>query len=126
NNHHYTTPSHFSTGEGYFLKSEEVQWYWRRYLRDEADGSHPYASPLRADDHNGLPPALVITAEHDPLRDEGEAYGEALRAAGVDAVIARYEGMFHSSLSFLADLDAAGTGTEWIGDALLGALVAGA
>ena len=94
------------------------------HTQEHVDRKDPMLSPLYAPDLSGLPPALVITAEHDPLRDEGEAYGEALRAAGVDAVIARYEGMFHSFLSFLADLDAAVTAKEEIGDALRGALVA--
>ena len=124
-NYDFTTPSHVNTGEGYFLKSEEVQWYWRRYLANpDVDGSHPYASPLQASDHSRLPPALVITAEHDPLRDEGEAYGAALRAAGVDAVVTRYDGMFHSFLSFLKDLDPAVTAKEEVGAALRGTLVA--
>jgi len=99
------TPSHRTTGEGYFLKSEEVMYYWGQYLSDPGEGDNPYASPLRAPDLHGLPPALIVTAENDPLRDEGEAYGSALLAAGVAVTVTRYEGQFHSFLSFLAVLD---------------------
>lgn len=112
------TESHRNTGEGYFLKSAEVMYYWGEYLADPADGAHPYASPLRAPDLRDLPPALVITAEFDPLRDEGEAYGAALRGAGVPVVVHRYDGMFHSFLSFLSVLDAASTAMAEIGSAL--------
>jgi acetyl esterase len=108
------TPSHRGTGPGYFLKSEEVQWYWKRYLGD-ADPTDPYASPSHATDLSGLPPTLIVTAEHDPLRDEGEAYGAALAAAGVDVTVTRYDGVFHSFLSFLAVLDEALAARDQIG-----------
>jgi len=120
--HSADTPSHRSTGEGYFLKSAEVMWYWDQYLTGPADGANPYASPLRAESVVGLPPALIITAEYDPLRDEGEAYGQRLREAGVPTTVHRYEGMFHSFLSFGGVLDAADAATAEIADALRAAL----
>jgi acetyl esterase len=92
-------PSYTENAEGYFLTAAGMHWFWSHYLGPDGDGSHPHASPIRADDHSGLPPAVVITAEYDPLRDEGEAYGEALRAAGVPVTVRRYDGMIHGFVS---------------------------
>jgi acetyl esterase len=90
-NHDYTTASYREDRQGYFLTEEKMRFFWSSYLGDESDGSHPYASPLRAPSLAGLPAALVITAGYDPLRDEGEAYALRLRDAGVAVRISRYE-----------------------------------
>ena len=89
------TASYETNGEGYMLTKDSMIWFFDHYLGDSADRQHPYISPLREDDLAGLPPATIITAEFDPLRDEGEAYGEKLRAAGVDTLVKRFDGMIH-------------------------------
>ncbi|WP_158839857.1 alpha/beta hydrolase [Saccharothrix deserti] len=84
-----------------------VAWYWSHYLASPDDGLNPLVSPLLAEDLTGLPPALVITAEHDPLRDEAEHYAERLREAGVPVVATRYPGMAHGFFAMSDIVDAA-------------------
>jgi len=97
-NYAFDTPSYLQNLEPNILTRDAMVWCWNLYLRTEAEGGNPYASPLRASDLRGLPPALVITAEYDPLRDEGEAYAARLREAGVPAECTRLEGMIHGCL----------------------------
>jgi len=82
-------------GDGYLLTKGFMEWFYGHYLAKEADADDPLASPMKASSLAGLPPALVLTAEFDPLRDEGEAYAEALKAAGGQATAKRYDGMIH-------------------------------
>ena len=93
----FDTESYHQFAEGYFLRRDEMQWYWDQYTTDPAQRAEITASPLRAslDELAGLPPALVITGEADALRDEGEAYSARLRAAGVSVTAARYQGIIH-------------------------------
>jgi acetyl esterase len=88
------TPSYLENADGYLLTRDSMAWFWNHYLGD-ADRTHPYASPLRAENHHRLPPAFVVTAEFDPLRDEGEAYAHCLSAAGVSVESKRYDGTIH-------------------------------
>jgi acetyl esterase len=92
--HSFDTASYAENANGYLLTKGAMVWFWNHYLGDDA-GTDPSASPLRAQDLSGLPPALVITAEYDPLRDEGEAYARRLREAGVPTTLTRYDGMIH-------------------------------
>jgi acetyl esterase len=92
-------PSYTENAEGYFLEATGMRWFWDHYLGPDGDGTHHHASPIRASDLSGLPPAVVITAEFDPLRDEGESYAEALQAAGVPVTTRRYDGMIHGFVS---------------------------
>ena len=93
--HGYDTPSYRENAEGYLLTREAMVGFWNHYLSGPDDGASPLASPLRAADLSGLPPALVITAEFDPLRDEGEAYAAKMSAAGIPVDAVRYHGQIH-------------------------------
>jgi acetyl esterase len=89
-------------GEGYILTRGAIAQYCDYYIADPADAKHPYASPLLADDLSGLAPAVVMTAEFDPLRDEGEQYAQRLRDAGVPVQAKRWAGHVHGSASMTA------------------------
>ena len=95
----FDTPSYGEFAEGYYLTRAEMEWFRGHYLARMEDARNPYASPLLAPDLRGLPPALVITAECDPLRDEGEAYARRLAEAGVSVTCCRYAGMIHPFFS---------------------------
>jgi acetyl esterase len=114
--------SQTENGRGYFLTTQDMEWFRAQYLPHDADGSDPLASPLLADDLAGLPPALVMTAEYDPLRDEGEAYGRRLSDAGVPTEVIRYPGMFHGFFSMGAFLPTARQANQRAYDALRVAL----
>jgi acetyl esterase len=94
----FDTESYRLFGDGYYNPKPALQWYWDCYLPSPEDRLHPYASPLRAD-LRGVPPAVVVIAGHDPLRDEGLAFGAALQAAGVTTVRLRYEGGIHGFMT---------------------------
>jgi acetyl esterase len=95
----FDTGSHRELGEGYFLTRASMEWFTGHYLASTDHKRHPEASPLLAPNLSGLPPALVITAEFDPLRDEGEAYAKRLQQAGVPVTVTRYPGMIHGFVS---------------------------
>ncbi len=101
----FDTESCRENADGYLLTTDSMKWFWGHYLRSEEDAANPYAAPMTADDLSGLPPALIITAEFDPLRDEGEAYGRRLQAAGVPATNSRYDGMIHGFFSMSLVID---------------------
>ncbi|BBX46600.1 alpha/beta hydrolase [Mycobacterium cookii] len=94
----FDTESYRLFGEGFYNPRPAMQWYWDQYVPATGDRDHPYASPLRAD-LVGLPPAIVVVAGHDPLRDEGIAYAHALEAAGVETVRCLFEGGVHGFMT---------------------------
>ncbi len=91
----------------HFLTKDMMVWFWQRYLHDQEHGLYPQASPLRAQNLYGLPSTLLLTAEFDPRRDEGKAYAERLRAAGVQVEYRCYAGMIHGFLGWTSKLDVA-------------------
>ncbi|MGE3273188.1 MAG: alpha/beta hydrolase [Chloroflexota bacterium] len=90
----FETASYRDAAEGYGLTQDSMRYFWEMYMAQESDAANPLASVLRAD-LSGLPPAHVITAEYDPLRDEGDAYAEKLKAAGVTVEHVMYSGQIH-------------------------------
>jgi acetyl esterase len=101
------TPS-LRENSGYFITIEDMEWFMNHYLNDESEADNPYAFPMRAEDLSNLPPALVITGECDPLRDEGEMYAARLKSAGVPVRLIRYEGMIHGFFNFVGLLEQSG------------------
>ncbi len=99
-------PSYKENASGYFLERSTMEYFWSCYAGGRVDATDPRLSPLRAADLSGLAPVVVITAELDPLRDEGEAYAEALRGAGVAVEHVRYDGMIHGFFMMPAMIDA--------------------
>jgi len=102
----HATQSERDYGHGHFLDEELMDWFADQYFATKADRYLPYGSPSKASDLRQLPPAMVITGECDPLRDQGEAYAEQLRRAGVPVVLKRYEGMIHPFVSLAGIVDA--------------------
>jgi acetyl esterase len=100
------TESYNSNADGYMLTRESMVWFWNHYVGDKFDDS-PLASPLKTADLSNLPTATVLTAEFDPLRDEGEAYGENLKSAGVTTLIKRYDGLIHGFVGMTDVLEGA-------------------
>jgi acetyl esterase len=105
-------PSYAENAEGYGLTAGGMRWFWTHYLNSESEADNPFVSPLRARDLSGLPPALIITAEYDVLRDEGEHYGKRLAEAGVRTKIVRYDGMNHGFFNMYGIVDKAKSALE--------------
>jgi acetyl esterase len=113
--------SYRDNADGYLLSRADMDWYWKHYAGTSARPGDPYLCPVEAKDLRGLPPALVITAEFDPLRDEGEAYAARLREAGVTVRLTRYKGMIHGFFGMAALLAQARAATQEATEALRGA-----
>jgi acetyl esterase len=107
--------SYRENAEGYFLSRKDMQWFWKYYVTSPEQMREPYASPLRAASHAGLPPAFVITAGYDPLCDEGLAYARALQDAGVPTTLREFPGMIHGFVKRWDSFDEAKVATREIG-----------
>ena len=103
----FETASYRENAEGYGLTNASMQWFWGQDLADPADSQNPYASPLRAKSLKNLPPALLLTAEFDVMRDEGDAYAARLKADAVPTQYICYPGMVHAFLGPQANPDMA-------------------
>jgi len=118
----FDTPSYEQFAIGYFLTRDASRWFWRQYVPDEKLDAEPTACPLNAslDQLKGLPPALIITAECDILRDEGELYARKLLQAGVPAMCTRYLGAIHGfmGINALSDTPIARAATAQMNDML--------
>jgi acetyl esterase len=101
-----------SADDPFLFNRHSVAWYRQHYLANPGDAASPLASPLRAQSLGGLPPALVITAEYDPLRDQGEAYARRLAADGVQVELTRYPGMAHGFFTMIGTVDASRAAIE--------------
>lgn len=117
-----TTPSRETCGKGYFLETELMTWFFAQYFAPGTNPRDPRLSPLLVDDLSGLPPAYVLTAEFDPLRDEGAAYADKLRAAGVPVTYVLGEGMIHGFWNMSGLVKAAGAAIAAASEALRAAL----
>ena len=91
----FDTASYVENAVGFMLTAEVMEWFWDKYVPNHMDRRNPYASPLASPDLSNLPPALILTAEYDPLRDEGAAYCARLRETGLSAELIQYDGFIH-------------------------------
>jgi acetyl esterase len=124
--HDFTRSSYVEHGDsGFLLGTKEMQWFWDHYAPDEKDRSNPDATPLHAADFTGLPPAYVLIAEYDPLRDEGLAYAEQLEAAGVPVTVSRYDDQCHVFFTLVNLMESANQAVAEVGQAIRKAVGAG-
>jgi acetyl esterase len=124
-NHGFDTESYRANTEGPALTAAQMRWFWEQYVQDEARAQEPDCSPLRAPELSGLPPALVLCAEHDPLRDDGEAYARRLDQAGVPVTLRRCEGLIHGFIRMPGVIDRADEAIDEVADAVRAALTGG-
>jgi acetyl esterase len=108
------TASYTDAGNQLIVSRDSMSWFWDQYVPDPAHRTDPGVSPLRAADLAGLPPAVVITAEHDVMRDEGEAYVDKLRAAGVPVEHQRFGGQLHGFFTMVAVLPGSAAGMDFV------------
>ncbi len=120
--HDFDTPSYLTNGSGFGLTRSGMRWFWDNYAPDPKLRNEPYASPLRAKDLRGLPPAHVVTAECDVLREEGKAYATRLREAGVRTTYVEYPGMVHGFTGMAVTIPMGRSAIDDMGAALRKAL----
>ena len=117
-NHKFDYPSMIENSTGYLLTVDSMKWYWDQYVNFDKDFENPYVLPIKANDLSSLPPAIIITAELDPLRDEGEEYAKLLKQAGNRVASHRYDGVVHGFLLMQGFLKDARLASKKIGEEL--------
>jgi acetyl esterase len=122
--HDFTRESYQRYATGHGLTRAGMEWFWGHYAPEASRRDEPFASPIRATDLGGLPPAIFVSAECDPLRDEGAAYAERLRRSGVPVTYLEYAGMVHSFMGWSSAVPAGARAFAEVGAALRAALVA--
>lgn len=110
------TPSFREFATGYLISSDQLRWYWDQYVPTLADREDPRASPSLAPSLGRVPPAVIVTAEYDPLRDEAEEYARALEREGVPVQLVRYEGQVHGFFGMLGTLEDAAIAVDDVAD----------
>jgi len=109
----FSTDSYRANATGYGLSTQAMQWFWEQYLQGNAHNDDPYAAPQRAQSFAGLAPAIIITAQYDPLLSDGENYLAALQNAGVSVSYRKFDGMIHGFFTNLAVTPTASTAIDW-------------
>ena len=113
--------SYEENSEGYFLERASMEYYYSNYVSEPVDARNEYLAPLLAEDLTDLPPASVLTAGFDPLRDEGRAYADRLREAGVEVTHEEFDGQIHGFASMTDQLDGAQDALDFVGRELASA-----
>lgn len=116
--HNFDYPSMIENSPNYLLSSDAMRWYWDQYVNSPEDYKNPYVIPMVSSNLSGLPPAIIITAEYDPLRDEAEAFAKRLKSAGNSVVLHRYEGVIHGFMLMQGFLKDARDASKKIGEEL--------
>jgi acetyl esterase len=124
-NHDFNTPSYSLFSAGYLLTRDAMEWYWKQYVGDADASEEPDASPAAERDLRRLPPAIVVTAECDPLRDEAEAYAQRLFISAVETEGYRYDGMVHGFLRMAGVVERSNKAIDEIAESLTAALEKG-
>ena len=114
NERNFETESYINYATGYLLTTQGMQWFWQQYVQNEADNTNPYAAPMHAKTFKDLAPAIIITAQYDPLLSDSEKYAKLLQADGVPVVYKQFDGMIHGFFVMMAITKVAAESIDFI------------